>query len=279
MVLVEEIEDDEPQATELASAKEAPASKAPESNAKKANSELGSSLKKGFLSDAHYLNRHLYPPEGSSEGVVAPETHKAHQEHAYNEKVNDMMNRGAKNPEDYPKPEWYNPDWPKGCQYNSPGCTLDEFAASGHQSDMHRDMVRNGERWNAIFDPEAKELRLSFIQLTDEDVTVICEQLKKKDNLKELDLSYNKITDTGIQTLVGVLANNKNACPALEELRVYKNEFSDLGAVMLTQGLKVFRKKLKVVVEEPDYSRFSKEFKEPAEQAQVPAPSPASEMD
>lgn len=273
MVLVEEIEDDEPQATELSSAKAPPASKGPDSDVKSADS----GLKKGFLSDAAILNRHLYPPEGSPEGVVAPETHKAHMEHDYNEKVNKMMNRGA-NPEDYPKPEWYNPDWPKGCQYNSPGCTLEEFDSSGHQTDMHKDMVRNNERWTSVFDPEVKSLRLSFLQLTDEDIAVVCEQLKKNANLKELDLSYNKIKDTGIQTLVGALANGK-AAPNLEELRVYKNEFTDLSVVMLTQGLTVFRKKLKVVVEEPDYSGLGKTSKEPSELKPAPTLTSASEMD
>lgn len=257
MVLVEEIQDDEPQATELASAQEPPASKAPSSDAKPANS----GLKKGFLSDAAILNQHLYPPEGSPEGVVAPETHKAHQEHAYNEKVNGMMNRGA-DPDAWPKPEWYNPDWPKGCQYNSPGCNLEEFGNSSHPTEMHKNMVRNNERWNAVFDTEATTLRLSFLQLTDEDVAAVCEALKKNNVLKELDLSYNKIQDTGIQTLVGALANGK-AAPNLEELRVYKNEFTDLGSVMLTQGLTVFRKKLKVQVEEPNYSGFSEKFKQP----------------
>lgn len=257
--------DEEPKAAELASAQAPPASKAPSSDAKPADS----GLKKGFLSDAAILNQHLYPPEGSPEGVVAPETHKAHKEHEYNQKVNGMMNKGA-NPEDWPKPEWYNPDWPKGCQYNSPGCTLDEFGNSVHASDMHKNMVRSNERWSEVYKTETTSLRLSFLQLTDEDVAVVCEELKKNTVLKELDLSYNKIQDTGIQTLVGALANGKCA-PNLEELRVYKNEFTDLGKVMLTQGLSVFRKKLKVQVEEPDYAGLGKSFKEPT-------PAPASEM-
>merc|ERR1719335_1356334 len=132
---------------------------------------------------------------------------------------------------------------------------------SGHASDIHKGMVQNNDRWKAIYNQDAEQLRLAFIQLTDEDVAEVCEQLKKMDKLKELDMSYNKIKDTGVQTLVGAMC--KGAAPDLEELRMYKNEFTHLGECMLKQGLQVFRKKLKIVCEEPDYS-FGKATETPA---------------
>merc|ERR1712146_428187 len=98
------------------------------------------------------------------------------------------------------------------------------------------------------------------------------------DKLKELDLSYNKIKDQGIQTLVGAIC--KGAAPNLEELRIYKNEFTELGECMLTKGLQVFRKKMKITVHEPDYSGFAKKEETPAEKAPQPAATSAeSEMD
>merc|ERR1711918_332781 len=92
------------------------------------------------------------------------------------------------------------------------------------------------------------------------------------------DMSYNKIKDVGVQTLVGAMC--KGAAPNLEELRMYKNEITHLGEVMLTQGLQVFRKKLKIVVEEPDYSVYGKKKENPTEKGPEPAVTSAeSEMD
>jgi len=266
MVLVEEIIEDDQKAEDLSDQAKASSDKTQKTQ-----------IKKGFLNQAAEKGQELYGPEGSSEGYVAPETHKAHAEHKMNDDLNKGMNRGA-DPEQWPKPEWYTPEFPKGCQYNSPGCQLYDMDQSGHPSDLHKGMVQNNDRWKAIYNHEAEQLRLAFLQVTDEDLVDVCEQLKKMDKLKELDMSYNKIKDTGIQTLVGAIC--KGAAPNLEELRIYKNEFTHLGEVMLTQGLQVFRKKLKIVVEEPDYSAYGRKEETPTQKVPEPtATSAESEMD
>jgi len=274
MVLVEEIIEDDQQAEDLSDT--AKASSDSDNKTKKTQ------IKKGFLNDAADKGEELYPPEGSPEGHVAPETHKAHAEHKVNEDINKGMNRGADpdkcESQGIPKPEWYTPEWPKGCQYNSPGCHLFDMEQSGHPTELHKGMVQNNDRFKAIYNTEAEELRLAFLQTTDEDLVEVCEQLKKMEKLKELDLSYNKLKDTGVQTLVAALC--KGAAPNLVELRIYKNEFTNLGECMLTQGLQALRKKLKIVVQEPDYSGFGKKAESAAEKAPTPIASSAeSEMD
>lgn len=240
MVFVEEIEDDEPVA-----APPKTVAPAPEAVAAEAGGKPKSSLKSGFLSNA----APLYPPEGSPEGVVADETHKAHMEHDMNNKMNDGMNRGAKDNNGCAKPQWFNSEWPSGCQYNSPGCDLDELGTTEHASEIHRNLVQRGERWEEALSGEVASLRLSFMSLTDEDLATICGTLKGNDKVTEIDLSHNRIKDKGVQTLVGALAGG--AAPNLKELRLYRNEFSELGTTMVTQGLAVLRKKIVVQAEEP----------------------------
>eukprot|EP00746_Dinoflagellata_sp_MGD_P161208 gnl/MRDRNA2_/MRDRNA2_88270_c0_seq1.p1 gnl/MRDRNA2_/MRDRNA2_88270_c0~~gnl/MRDRNA2_/MRDRNA2_88270_c0_seq1.p1 ORF type:complete len:266 (+),score=73.73 gnl/MRDRNA2_/MRDRNA2_88270_c0_seq1:122-919(+) len=265
MVLVEEIVEEETKAEEVSD------------QARASSDTKKSSIKKGFLNDAAEKGQELYGPEGSKEGHVSAETHKAHAEHKMNEDMNKGMNRGA-DPEKWPQPEWYTPEYPKGCQYNSPGCYLNEMEKSGHPSDLHKSMVQNNDRFKAIQNHEAEEVRLAFLQITDEDLEEVCVELKKMEKLKSLDLSYNKIKDVGVQTLIGALC--KGAAPNLEELRVYKNDITHLGECMLTQGLQVFRKKLKIVVQEPDYSVYGKKAETPVENVPAPAASSeASEMD
>merc|ERR1719253_876345 len=127
MVLVEEIAEDEVEVV------------APEADEPKAEP----TLRRGFLDQA---SESLYPPEGSPEGVVAPETKKAHAEHEMNENINDQMNRGAKDNNGLEQPPWYTKEYPKGCQYNAPGCALDPLEASAHSSDLHKQLTR-GDRW------------------------------------------------------------------------------------------------------------------------------------
>eukprot|EP00913_Durusdinium_trenchii_P020797 g19537.t1 len=140
-------------------------------------------LSKGFLEKAK--EKPLYGPEGSSEGKVDPNTHKAHAEHKMNE---DAL---------------------------APGVT---------------------------------SMRFSFLQATDEDL---------EEDVTELDLSHNSIKDTGVQALVAALASG--AAPKLRELKLYSNEFGQLGETMLTQGLPVFRKDLKVQWQEPSWAKLARE--------------------
>jgi len=245
MVLVEEIEEDEVPNL-LAKENRAPAEA--NENAK----ADGLKMKKGFLEKAEPL----YPPEGSSEGAVSADTHKAHSEHKMNEDMRKGMNRGAEDNNGHSRPEWYTKEWPKDCQYNAPGCDLAHLEASGHASDLHRQMVQ-GERFKEALAPGVKCIRVNFSQATDEDLAQVIERLKGNTDVTELDVSHNHIKDAGVQRLVGALAGG--AAPNLKELRIYNNDFTDLGKVMLTQGLPVLRKKLEIVWEEPGWMKTARD--------------------
>lgn len=237
MVLVEELEE----------AQDAPVAMAPHAEV---GQKSGTTLKKGFL-DA---SEPLYPPEGSPEGQVAKETHKAHAENKMNEDMNKGMNRGAVDNNGIDRPTWYTKKWPKNCHYNSPGCTLDPMEMSEHKSDMHKGMVRDNARWEEAMTPGVTVMRLSFASLTDQDLLAVVDKLKGNADIQELDLAHNHIKDVGVQALVAALAGG--AAPNLRELRLYSNEFGDLGKTMLSQGLPVFRKKLVVHWEEPSWKKL-----------------------
>lgn len=243
MVLVEEIaSDDECEAQEV----QAPKEDGPKTKAEPA-------LRRGFLDQAA---ESLYPPEGSPEGVVAPETHKAHTEHKMNENLNDQMNRGAKDNNGIEAPPWYTKEYPKGCQYNAPGCTLEPLETSTHGSATKKELMR-GTRWAEGTAKGLTRMALSFNSVCDEDIVDLVAVLKGNTDVTELDLSHNSIKDTGVQTLVGALANG--AAPNLKELRLYNNEFGELGQTMLTKGLPVFRKKLEVHWKEPSWAHIGRE--------------------
>jgi hypothetical protein len=243
MVFVEEILDDEEVAPSAGGAE----AKSP-------------ALRPGFLDGAK--DKPLYGPEGSPEGHVAQETHKAHAEHKMNDDINKGMNRGAKDNNNIDRPSWYTSDWPKDCQYNAPGCALDELETSGHASELHARMVRDNSRWKESLEPGVKSIRLSFMQATDEDLKEVIERLKGNSDVTELDLSHNHVKDGGVQALVAALA--AGAAPNLQELKLYNNEFGDLGQTMLTQGLPVFRKKLQVHWKEPSWAKFTKPIEKDA---------------
>jgi len=246
MVLVEEIADDEPKEVISESRKSQDAQpKAPSKT----------SLDKGFLEKTK--DKPLYGPEGSSEGKVDPQTHKAHDEHKMNNDMNKGMNRGAEDNNGLERPPWYTKEWPKDCQYNSPGCRLEEMDTSGHKTEMHKSMVRDAARWSEALGPGMKAMRMSFLQATDEDLQEVIQTLKGNEDVTELDLSHNHIKDGGIQALVAALA--AGSAPNLRELRLYSNEFGELGQTMLTQGLPIFRKKLEVHWKEPSWARITKD--------------------
>lgn len=242
MVLIEEFVEEEQQ-QKPAAAPEAKAA-APKAEAK---------LKKGFLEEN---KEPLYPPQGSPEGHVSPDTHKAHTENKMNKDLNNSMNRGAEDNNGIERPSWYTKEWPKDCQYNSPGCHLEELSKSVQQSEVHREMAR-GLRWEEMMAPGVKRMSFAFNQVTDEEVEVIAERLKGNEDVIELDLSNNHIKDSGVQKLVGVLSGG--AAPNLKDLRIHSNEFTHLGKVMLTQGLRIFRKKLEIQIEEPSWMKDARD--------------------
>merc|ERR1719199_1316499 len=212
-------------------------------------------FKKGFLDDT---GEALYP-EGSPEGEVSEEVKKARLEQETQKKLDNMQapKKGApvpgENEPEAPPPPWYTPEWPKTCQYNTPGCTLYEMGSSGHSSEMHKEMVRKTERWEKAISGKEKEIRLSFTSMVDEDLEVLLEHVRDSEVVREIDISHNDIQDIGVQKLVTVLADAK-ALPNLETVRCYKNCFTSLGETMITQGLAVFRPKLKVVLQPPLYT-------------------------
>jgi len=172
-----------------------------------------------------------------------------------NENLNDQMNRGAKDNNGLELPPWYTKEYPKGCQYNSPGCTLEPMETSVHGSDLKKQMTR-GNRWSEATAQGTTSMRLSFMSICDEDVNDLVDILKGNSDITELDLSHNSIKDAGVQALVGALANG--AAPNLLELKLYSNDFGKLGETMLTQGLPVFRKKLKVQWKEPSWANIGR---------------------
>ncbi|CAE7797759.1 unnamed protein product [Symbiodinium sp. CCMP2456] len=222
----------------------------------------------GYPSSAK--DKPLYGPEGSAEGKVDPNTHKAHTEHKLNQDLNAGMNRGAAENNGIERPPWYTKEWPKDCQYNSPGCTLDDMETSAHKSDIHKDMVRASARWHDALAPGIQSMRFSFLQATDEDLAEVIEKLKGNEDVTELDLSHNHIKDAGIQALVAALSSG--AAPKLRELKVYSNEFGKLGETMLTQGLPIFRKNLQVQWKEPSWAKIVREEVSQAKAGTAAAP-------
>jgi hypothetical protein len=249
MVLVEEIFDDEPV--------KAPAE--PKAATVKVKEEVKEAvapptkLAPGFLEKT--AEKPLYGPEGSPEGVVSADTHKAHAEHKMNEDMNKGMNRGAQDNNGCERPAWYTKEWPKDCQYNAPGCNLQDMETSIHATPLHQEMVRGSSRWQEALAPGVKTMRLSFCQATDDDIAELLTRLKDNEDVTEIDLSHNHIKDAGIQALVAALAGG--AAPKLKELRLYSNDFGELGQTMLTQGLPVFRKKLVVHCKEPSWAHLA----------------------
>merc|ERR1712066_880040 len=107
------------------------------------------------------------------------------------------------------------------------------------------------------------------MSICDDDIDELVKLLKGNTDITELDLSHNNIKDRGVQTLVGALANG--AAPNLRELRVYNNEFGELGQTMLTQGLPVFRKKLQLHWKEPSWAHLAQKPAAPADASVSPA--------
>lgn len=92
-------------------------------------------------------------------------------------------------------------------------------------------------------DPEA--LFLSGRGLLDGDVGVLCEGLHRAGaQLTTLDLSHNRIADAGVQRLATALASG--VCPRLAELWLDGNPVGELGAQVLTGGLRTLRRGLVV---------------------------------
>merc|ERR1712098_248589 len=111
--------------------------------------------------------------------------------------------------------------------------------ASAHKSDVHRKMLHDNERWQKAL-LGTGDIRVCFCSMTDEDIPTLLEATCKSEEVTEMDLSHNAISDVGIQALVTCLASPENF-PKLKKLSLYQNNFSGLGETMVTQGLSIFR--------------------------------------
>lgn len=211
-------------------------------------------MKSGFFNDPN--RESLYGPEGSEQGVVTDEQKKKWQEKELNDNMNKKMGNKADpkkgQSEEDEKPPWYTNQWPRHCQYNSPACVLDPLDESKSKSEFHKENLRSNARWQKLVEGQEKEIRLGYNMIPDDMIPEIVEHLKKSGDVVEvLDLSNNDFHDGGIQNLVAELA--AGLAPNLKELIVYGNKFGDMGKTMLTAGLSVMRKDLKVQIEPPEY--------------------------
>merc|ERR1711998_452779 len=94
---------------------------------------------------------------------------------------------------------------------------------------------------------EAPErIELSVSRITDTEVKELIAALKGDTTVKHLNISFNQITDVGVQTLVTGLATG--AAKELKELNVANNKFGDMGKRMLG-GVGMMRKGLVVTVD------------------------------
>ena len=138
------------------------------------------------------------------------------------------------------KPNWFNADWPSKCQYNQPGCDLGALKTTKHASEMHGEVVSGNPRWAAALQgvrPEREgesksdatsrkagrpptELRLSFLGVKDSDLgelTKACGNSSRNHHkVHTLDLSYNHVSDAGVQALVGALLGRVSDSTAVE---------------------------------------------------------------
>ena len=210
-------------------------------------------MQKGFLKEAS-----LYGPGGSSECTLTHEQRKRIEEndfqHKSNAKLNQMLNRGGEG-EVAP---WYTPEFPKGCQYNAPGCSMAGLASSEYSSDLHRQLLHNSSRWQEFKAAgNLKEVSLAYSSMKDDDIDELIATIRSNhnDTLISLDLSCNNIMDSGLQKLVTAFVTG--CAPKLKELRLFENKFTNLGLVTVTQGLSVFRNDLLVVLDTPSYLKSS----------------------
>eukprot|EP00392_Amoebophrya_sp_AT5.2_P006649 g6661.t1 len=175
-------------------------------------------IKKGFLNDDNRDS--LYGPDGSEQGKV---TEKQKQQWAVddmNREQNKKAGLGGYS-SSYDKPGWFTTDWPSNCQYNNPDCEVAEMDTTTHESDLHREVVRKSDRWRvSVLENTSNEVRLSFLGMRDEDLDAMVEELRDREHIEHIDLTFNHLKDAGIQRLVGSLANKK-CLPGLKTLRVY----------------------------------------------------------
>ena len=107
----------------------------------------------------------------------------------------------------------------------------------------------------SISDRTCSRAELRCCSLSDDDVTTILDALPPKAwapgenevGLEVLDLSYNELTDKGVQGLMFALAQGR--APCLKTLNLRDTQITELGRRQLG-GLKLLRKDLKVLLDD-----------------------------
>jgi len=92
-------------------------------------------------------------------------------------------------------------------------------------------------------DEALEKAELSVCRISDTEMTRIIAALKDNTNLKRLNVSFNQITDVGVQALVTALATG--AAKGLVEISITNNQIGEMGQRMLS-GVGFMRKGLTI---------------------------------
>jgi len=109
----------------------------------------------------------------------------------------------------------------------------------------------------SVSDRTCAKCDLRCLSLSDADMASVVEALPPKNvelgdgqvGLESIDLSYNEVTDSGVQKLMFALA--AGAAPHLKQLNVHKTSITEVSRRQLA-GLKLLRKGLSVLVDDED---------------------------
>jgi hypothetical protein len=113
----------------------------------------------------------------------------------------------------------------------------------------------------SVVDKTCVKCELRCLSLTDDDVVEVVNALSPKNyellenevGLEVIDLSYNELTDAGVQKLMFSLAAGR--APHLKQLNVHKTLITEVSRRQLA-GLKLLRKTLSVLVDDEDKKSY-----------------------
>ena len=151
--------------------------------------------------------------------------------------VADAFQRGARSP---PAPEALSgPDWDAGPEKRAQASTaklLCDLKAKMRSPDFE-------PRLAALASDDLDDANFRSMSLTDADLPAIVASLRASQTLTTLDLSYNDLSDAGLQPLLCALATD--AAPNLKTLRLDRTNLTDIAKRQLA-GLRCIRKHLAV---------------------------------
>ena len=85
---------------------------------------------------------------------------------------------------------------------------------------------------------QLQKLKLSWIEMGDDDMEPLTEALKEMNNLHTLDLSHNSIGDDGIKLLAELFDSPQQYLCTVEVLRLHSNTYSEVGTKILAEKFK-----------------------------------------